>query len=131
MMGDQFELIVTGIADSHDDDLDDASRNLRDDLLEVEGLEVTEATRGPAPAGTRGAAELVLATIVVAYYAYRNARYTVDLARVVRHWLDRNKEKRAAIRYPDGTEIDLTGLSEEDMRAVIERVEHGTKTDVG
>lgn len=131
MMGDQFELIVTGIADSHDDDLDDASRNLRDDLLEVEGLEVTEAARGPAPAGTRGAAELVLATIVVAYYAYRNARYTVDLARVLRQWLDRNKGKRATLRYPDGTEIELTDLSESAMRDAIEQAERSTKTDVG
>jgi hypothetical protein len=131
MMGDQFELIVTGIADSHDDDLDDASRNLRDDLLEIEGVEVTEATRGPAPAGTRSAAELVLATIVVAYYAYRNARYTVDLARVLRQWLDRNKGKRTTLRYPDGTEVDLTNLSEPAMREAIEQVERGTKTDVG
>jgi hypothetical protein len=131
MMGDQFELIVTGIADSHDDDLDDACRNLRDDMLDVEGVEVTEATRGPAPTGTRGAAEVVLATLVVAYYAYRNARYTVDLARVLRHWLDRNKGKKASLRYPDGTEVDLTDLSEQEMHAAIEQVERGTKTDVG
>jgi hypothetical protein len=131
MMGDQFELIVTGVADSHDDDLDDACRNLRDEMLDVEGVDVTEASRGPAPTGTRGAAELVLATLVVAYYAYRNARYTVDLARVMRQWLDRNKEKRATLKYPDGTEIDLTNLSEEELRAAIEQADRGTKTDVG
>ena len=131
MMGDQFELIVTGVADSHVDDLDDACRNLRDEMLEVDGLEVADAVRGPAPAGTRGAAELLLATLVVVYYAYRNARYTVDLARVLRHWLDRNKGKRAILRNPDGTEIDLTNLSEAELRNAIEQVERGTKTDVG
>jgi hypothetical protein len=131
MMGDQFELIVTGVANSHDDDLDDACRNLRDEMVDVEGVEVTEAARGPAPAGTRGAAELVLATLVVAYYAYRNARYTAELARVLRQWLDRNKEKRATLKSPDGTEIDLTNLSESEMRTAIEQAERGTKTDVG
>jgi hypothetical protein len=86
---------------------------------------------------------VVLATLVATYYAYRNARYTLEylkrlkettvprLARVLRHWLDRNEGKRATIRYPDGTEIDLTGLSEDELRQALERVDRATKTDVG
>lgn len=125
MTGEQFELIVAGAGAGHAEDLDEASFNLLGEITDVDGVEAAEAVAGPAPAGTRAAAEVVAATIVVTYYAYRTARYTVEtlpqLARVIRHWLDRNRDKRAVVRFRDGSEVDVTDLSEVQTREVLER----------
>jgi hypothetical protein len=135
MVEDAFTITIAG-TDQHDtEELEEAARQLRDELSEVDEIELAGVPGDPAPEGTRGAlVDLVLA-FVVTYYGgkvafgggrdlmrlERRLRTSVlpHMARVIHDWSRRNKDKQAIIKRPDGTEYHLTNLSEDEIASVL------------
>jgi hypothetical protein len=135
MVEDEFTLTIVG-TDQHDaEELEEAARQLRDELSEVDEIELVGVPGDPAPEGTRGViVDLVLA-FVVTYYGGKvalgggrdlmrlekrlRASVLPHMARVLHDWSRRNKDKQAVIKRPDGTEYHLTNLSEEEIASVL------------
>jgi hypothetical protein len=114
------------------EELEEACRQLRADLADVDDIELSEVPGEPPEEGTRSGIVAVETAIFVAYYGGKIAvKGAADLkklkdtvvpavARVFHLWLARNKDTRAIIRLPDGTEADLTNLSEAEIRTILE-----------
>jgi hypothetical protein len=138
----QFLVTVAGTPQHAVEELEEACRQLRDDLSNVEHIELSEIPGEPPAEGTRSAVVTVSTAILVAYYGGKIAVMgTRDLkrlkeivvpalARVFQLWLGRNKETRAIIRLPNGTEADLTNMSEEGIRSILEQfADHSQEPD--
>ena len=135
MVQDEFTITIAGTAEHDTEELEEAARQLRDELSEVDEIELVGVPGEPAPEGTRGTlVELVLA-FAVAYYGgtvavgggrdlmrlEKRLRTTVlpQMARIIHDWSRRNKDKQAIIKRPDGTEYHLTNLSEDEITSVL------------
>jgi hypothetical protein len=130
----QFIVSVVGAAQQDLEELEDACRQLRDDLEEIDDVALTEVIGAAAPEGTRSSAFMTLsATLMVAIYGRKLTVMAADdlkkiknkivqLAKVFDLWLRRHEGTRAIIKLPNGTEADLTGLGPEGIRLVLEQV---------
>jgi hypothetical protein len=144
------ELIITiaGV-DQHDvEELEEASRQLLDELSEVDEVKLSEVTGGAAQEGTRSSAiYTVPAAIMVSIYSAKIAlmaakdlkrlqkRLTEDVlpqvARIVHDWSQRHQDKRAIIKLPNGFEADLTNLSADEIYSILEQANKSVKAEDG
>lgn len=135
MVDEEFTITIAG-TDQHDtEELEEAARQLRDELSEIDDVELAGVPGDPAPEGARGVGTDLVLAFAVAYYGGRVAfgggrdlmrleksiRTSVlpHIARVIHDWSRRNKDKQAIIKRPDGTELHLTNLSEEEIASVL------------
>ncbi|GAA4672835.1 hypothetical protein [Phytohabitans rumicis] len=135
MVDPQFTVMIVGNDDHTVEELEEATRQLRDELAEVDDVELAGVPGDPPEDGTRGTLTELAAVIMVTYYSVktvvgggrelkhleRRVRTVVmpHLAGILREWTQRHKDKRAIIKRPDGTEFDLTNLSEEEIRSIL------------
>lgn len=127
----RFVVAVSG-TDSHTiEELEEACRQLWDDLGEVDGIELSELTT-EAPEGARsGDLATVSAALVLSLISSRAAFVGVEdyrrikkalvpaVARIFSLWLGRNREVKAVITLPDGTHAELTNVSEDGIRDIL------------
>lgn len=119
--------VVDDDAPSHPEDIEEATRTLRQDLLELDGLVVSEQQDTDVPAGARADVQTVLGVIslsVVTSGMYVRAAPDIkkligSVSRVTQNWLERNKGKKALIELPDGTKVDLTDHSESSTERIL------------
>lgn len=134
MTDSQFVVTVRGTAAHHVEDIEEACRQLREDLADLDGIELGEVISGPAEKGTRADLVSVATAILVSYYVGKLVVWSAQdikrlkavvmprLAQVFHDFLNRHKDKRAIVRLPDGTETDLTHLGEDGIRTILEQM---------
>jgi hypothetical protein len=98
-----------------DDELEEWTLRLRRELDDLE-IGTVELRRDNAPSGAKGGDAVELGTLLV---TLANSSVLAAVVGLVRTWTDRDPRRTARVRYGD-KEIDLTGLSAEDQRRLIE-----------
>jgi Effector Associated Constant Component 1 len=102
-------------SDAEAAELQDATSQLRRELLELD-VEAVEAPAGkPAPPGTRGIEAAELGTLLVA--AGRAAIGPIMLA--IQSWVARRASRSVKLEI-DGDSIELTNASAEDQRQLLQ-----------
>jgi hypothetical protein len=104
--------IVVHVAEQDADPLrlDDLSRSLRAELLEVDAAQaVVPLETGPAPAGTRGGLAAAAGALLVTVQPQLAA--VVKIVSLVRAWLVRGGGERRIRLEVDGDVIELTGAT--------------------
>ena len=96
-------------------EIEDATSQLRSELLELDVDDVTASSGGPAPAGTRGPAAAEIGTLLVA--AGRVAIGPVVAA--IASWVARRSSRSVKLTI-DGDSIEVSNVSPEDQRELIE-----------
>jgi hypothetical protein len=96
-------------------EIDDATSQLRTELLELDVDEVKAPSGGPAPAGTRGVEAAQIGTLLVA--AGRVAIGPV--VATIQSWVARRASRSVKLTI-DGDSIEVSNVSPEDQRELIE-----------
>jgi hypothetical protein len=98
--------------------LDDLSRALRAELLEVDATEaVVPLATGPAPEGTRSGLAAAAGALLVTVQPQVAA--VVKVVSLVRAWLVRGGDQRKIRLEVDGDVIELTGATSEQQDRLI------------
>ena len=102
-------------ADADSAELEDATSQLRRELLELDVDDVKAPDDGEAPPGTRGAVGAEIGTLLVA--AGRAAIGPVVAA--IQSWVARRASRSVKLTI-DGDSIEVSNVSPEDQRELIE-----------
>jgi hypothetical protein len=122
----QFIISVAGGPDDNREELEEATRQLRDDLEEIDGITVSAAPGEPAPEGTRSAsiaAEVGLGVVVTALagrVAYKEQLFK-KIANVVDLFSKRHENAHVNIKTRNGVEIDAKGYSADGVATMLEK----------
>ena len=103
-------------SDAADEERDELARGLRDELLELD-VEAVDRPESPAPEGTRGPGAIELGTLLVTVGQSALGLVTSTIAR----WVQRRGGRSVTLEL-DGDRIELTGVSADDQRRLIETV---------
>jgi hypothetical protein len=96
------------------EELDDATRVLREELLALDVLDV-QATHVPVPDGARAVEAVAAGTLLVTV----NAGLLAIVARAVQAWIERGGARSASLQIgPD--RIEISGASREDQQQLID-----------
>jgi hypothetical protein len=122
------DFLVNVVSDSpvSDEELVDATRDLRDDLNELRGVEANEVA-GPPAEGTRDAGTILLGVLGVSLFGIPTAlrakadydRLAKRLDEIIKRYQERHKGKKITIGLPDGTKLDSENMSEEGLARVL------------
>ncbi|SHN87861.1 hypothetical protein SAMN05660350_04256 [Geodermatophilus obscurus] len=98
---------VTGPADTDAQEMDELAHSLRQDLLDVDGIDdARPATAGPAPTGTKAGEALQVGALAVSM-APVALQGVID---VVRHWSSRRPVRKVSVTIGDDT-LTLEGAT--------------------
>lgn len=95
-------------------ELDEATLQLRRELLQLDVDEIERPATGPPPPGTRAVEAAVLGTLVVS----ATQELVGAVVRAVAGWLSRRPDRRIKLEIADDS-IEVTDPSEEDQRRLI------------
>lgn len=96
-------------------ELDEATRQLRQELMELDVEDVERPSAGPAPPGTRAVEAALLGALVVT----ATQELVSAVVRAVTGWLGRRPGRTVKLEI-GGDSIELTDPSAEDQRRLIE-----------
>jgi hypothetical protein len=108
-----------------DEEIAEFTRQLKDDLDDLAGVEVTDVP-APAEEGTRGSGDIILGALAISAFAYPTAmRVKADLkhlADIIKRHQSRHRGKRVTITLADGTKVDVENISEKYLAEILESV---------
>jgi hypothetical protein len=118
----QRHLVVTvaGVDRQDLEELEAASRRLRDELLELDGIRIDAVPDQPSRDPTRAVAE-VLAAFAIGLYLVRPV--VKEVAGVINSWLQRHRDKKVVVTFPDGSQFEINGHDTEGTRDLIGKIE--------
>jgi hypothetical protein len=111
----EIAIAVSLEADADSAELEDATAQLRRELLELDVDDVKAPSAGAAPAGTRGPAAAEIGTLLVA--AGRAA--IGPIVGAIQAWVARRASRSVKLTI-DGDSIEVSNVSPEDQRELIE-----------
>ena len=116
MEGDRLKLrIDVGVEpDADAAELDEATLQLRRELLELDVEAVDRPVAGPPPSGTRAVEAALLGTLLVT----AGQQVIGVLGRVLGDWLSRGAKRTVKLQLDDDV-IELTNVSDEDQQRVL------------
>jgi hypothetical protein len=128
-----FRVIVASDSPVSDEELMDATRDLRDDLNEIRGVEA-DAVAGPPVEGTRDPGTILLGVLGVSLFGIPTAmrakadyeRVAKRLDEIIKRYQERHKGKKISIDLPDGTKLDSENMSEEGLAKVLRNLPQRT-----
>ena len=99
--------------------LDELTRNLREELLELDVDSVSPPTAGPAPAGSKG---LELAAIGALLVQVKSSVQMVSaVVTAVRSWLQRGSSPNRTLKVTvDGRTLELSAATAEQQQQVVD-----------
>jgi hypothetical protein len=124
-----FIISVVGLDQQDQEELEEACRQLRDDLEQIDDVELSEVPGEPVAEGTRSPLIPTLgAALFVAIYGRKMAlmakedvkRVMAQILRVIDQWQQRHKNTRVDFKLPDGTEAHVSGFDAESTQSMIE-----------
>lgn len=117
----EFTIMISG-ADQHElEELEEACRLLRDDLAEIDGLELSDVVGEPPEEGTRSAiVYAVPLSFLVAYYGGKPVvGIYKDVSRILRDWSKRHPDKKAKMEFANGDRYEFTGYSADEITTIV------------
>lgn len=97
-------------------EIDSLSRNLRDDLSNLDIDEVLLLYEKPPP-GSRALDGVALGSMVVDFVGGSAIK---EVTKTVQAWIQRNENRSITIEAPDGDRIDVKGISAGDQQKIID-----------
>ena len=97
------------------DERDNAVRNLRDELLELD-VDAVDRPSGQAPEGTRAAEVVALGTTLLVTLGPSALTAVTD---VLQGWMARGKDRSVALEM-GGDRIELSGATDQERRQLVE-----------
>lgn len=124
-----FVIDLSGDDPEDQEDLEDARNDLRNDLLEVPGIEISYITEA-GERGTRVDIGTVAGSLGLAIWTAHFARHigVPTLARVIKSYIDR-RGRVVRIRKRDGTTVVMRNLSEKEIANVLEGIVEEVQTE--
>jgi predicted CopG family antitoxin len=114
-VNEDFQVQIVSDSPMSGEELAAATRELLDDLNEVQGVEATEVT-GPAEEGTRDFGAVVLGVAGISLFAIpsgiRAKRHLKHLSDVIKRYQERHKGKKLRVIYADGSKLEGENVSE-------------------
>ncbi|MFE9203462.1 hypothetical protein [Micromonospora sp. NPDC007230] len=124
-MADGLILRVVSDGPVSDEELAEQTRQLKDHLNHLPGVEAAELVEAARP-GTRDTVSIIFGALTLAVFSYPTAKRAAadikHLAEVIKRYQDRNKGKHLRMSLPDGTEIEVRDVSEKTLTEVIKSV---------
>ena len=122
MTEDAFVIDLADDDSENLEDLEDARNDLRNELLEVPGVEVNLLTRAGEP-GTRADVETITGSLGVAILTAKLAHDTLvpTIARIIKNYIDR-RGRVVRIKTSDGTSVIMRNLSREEIEEVLDSI---------
>lgn len=126
-MGIKLELLVDLGVDRDEDaaELDEATRQLQRELLELDVDDVHRVQEGAPPPGTRAVDATVLGSLAVT----AATEVIGSVVRAIAQWIGRRGDRSVKLTIGDDS-IELSNVSVEDQRRLLESflVRHGSGT---
>lgn len=97
-------------------EIDNLSRNLRDDLSQLDIEEVQLLYEKP-PSDSKAFDGLALGSMVVDFVGGGAVK---EVTQTVQRWIERNENRSITIEAPDGSKIDVKGISAKDQQKMID-----------
>jgi hypothetical protein len=116
--------IVSGDGSFDAEQLQEDLSQLRQDLLEVPGIEFAELPQPPGPPGTRGIIDIpeVVSAIVVfgGFVGKQTYPITYPILNAVRSWIESHSGKALRFTFGDNVQVKISGpWSESDRQKMI------------
>jgi len=127
MAGVDGDLLLHVIPDSpiSDEELAEQTRDLKDDLNEVTGVDATELI-GPPVEGARNSGNIIIGALALSLFSFPTAmRAKADvkhLYEIIKRFQERHQGKRLQITLSDGTRIDAKNVSEKGLADLLNSV---------
>lgn len=114
-----FVIDLSGDDPEDQEDLEHARNDLRNDLLEVPGIEISYITE-PGERGTRADIGTIAGALLISVWSAHMVRdlWVPTLARVIKNYIDR-RGRVARIKKRDGTSVELKNLTKEEIASVL------------
>lgn len=109
-----LKIVIDAGPDAPAEELDQASRQLRDELLELDEVTVDHAA-AVSPSGSKGPGGVDVGTLVL---TLSNSAVLVTLAGVLRSWVGRASGRKVTVRMGEDS-IEIDGASREDVTALL------------
>lgn len=97
-------------------EVDSLSRNLRDDLSNLD-VEDVHLVYEKAPPDSKAFDEVALGSMVVDIVGGGAVK---EVTQTVQRWIERNENRSITIEAPDGSKIDVKGISAKDQQKMID-----------
>lgn len=112
-----LQLIIDAGPDVMPEELDQLSRGLREELLDLDVITVDHAT-ALAPAGSKAPSGIDVGTLVV---TLSNSAVLVALAGILKSWVGRSSGRKVTMRFSDDADtIEISGAARQDVTAALQ-----------
>ena len=107
----QLKMHIKPVEDDDKQEIDSLTRNLRDDLLNLDVEEVHLLYEKP-PSDSKAFDGVALGSMVVDIVGGGAVK---EVTQTVQRWIERNENRSITIEGPDGSKIDVKGVSGKDQ----------------
>jgi hypothetical protein len=98
-------------------EIDSLSRNLRDDLSNLNQVEDVQLSYEKPPSDSKAFDGVALGSMAVDIMSGGAIR---EVTQTVQRWIERNENRSITIEAPDGSKIDVKGISGKDQQKMID-----------
>jgi hypothetical protein len=98
-------------------EIDSLSRNLRDDLSNLNQVEDVHLSYETPPPNSRALDGVALGSMAVDIIGGGAIK---EVTQTVQRWIERNENRSITIEGPDGSKIDVKGISAKDQQRMID-----------
>jgi hypothetical protein len=112
----QMKVHINKEEDDDKKEIDSLSRNLRDDLSNLNQVEDVHLSYEKPPSDSKAFDGIALGSMVVDIMGGGAIK---EVTQTVQRWIERNENRSISIVMADGDRIDVKGLSGKDQREMI------------
>jgi hypothetical protein len=98
-------------------EIDSLTRNLRDDLSNLDKVEDVQLSYERPPSDSKAFDGVALGSMVVDVIGGGAVK---EVTTTVQRWIERNENRSITIEAPDGSKIDVKGISGKDQQKMID-----------
>jgi hypothetical protein len=98
-------------------EIDSLTRNLRDDLSSLNQVEDVHLSYEKPPSDSKGFDGVALGSMVIDIMGGGAIK---EVTQTVQRWIERNENRAITIEGPDGSKIDVKGISAKDQQKMID-----------
>src|SRR5215212_7342080 len=113
----QFKVHINPEEEDDKQEVDNLSRNLRDDLSNLNQVEDVQLLYEKPPTDSKAFDGVALGSMVVDFVGGGAIK---EVTQTVQAWIQRNENRSITIETSDGDKIDVKGVSAKDQQKIID-----------
>ena len=113
----QLKVHIKPEEDDDRQEIDSLTRNLRDDLSNLNHVEDVQLAYEKPPPDSKAFDGVALGSMVVDIVGGGAIK---EVTQTVQRWIERNENRSITIEGPDGSKIDVKGVSAKDQQKMID-----------